>query len=761
MRRRSWRSSRRRFRGRVCRSRRRLSLAEAVPLYAELMSLALPEGRYAPLELSAKQKREQTLDALAGWLLEEAERTPVLRVWEDLHWADPTTLELLALYIEQSPTVAMMNVLTYRPEFMPPWAMRSHMTPITLNRLERPEVEALITQQAAGKQVPSEVIEHIVGKTDGVPLYVEELTKAILEADFLRECEAGYELTRPLSGVTIPATLQDSLMARLDRLPTIREVAQLGAVLGREFAYEMLQAIASLEETALQDGLSQLVNAELLYQRGRPPRAKYIFKHALVQDAAYQSLLKRTRQFYHRQVAELIEKRFPETVEAQPELVAHHYTEASLTEKAVAYWTLAGEKAIQRSANVEAVDHLSRGLELLRELPETPERSEQELAMELVFGPALVATKGYGDPKVGLAYDRAWEICQQIPESPHVFIVLRGRQLHEMLAGEVPKARKIAKDLMELAEQNRNSAMLVGGQHTLAQTNFYLGEFTEAMNHAEAGIAAYDRKEHKFPNWPGGHPGTQCYIWAALAAWMLGFPDRARELCESALALASEEASQPFNVALTRAQVTYVHAFCREAVIAQAQTEILIDLCLEERIPHWLEWGRTVHGWALAAQGQGEEGIAEVRRGIEAFRALRSRSEAVFLLSLHAEVCVELGQLDEGIWAIREAFDVMERNKAPWWEAELHRLRGKLLLAHCDGDHAEPEKAFSRALSTARHQQAKSLALRAAVSRARHWQAQGKADEARDVLAPIYGWFTEGFDTVDLKDAKALLSQLA
>ncbi len=295
-----------------------------MPLYAELMSLALPEGRYGPLELSAKQKRERTLDALAGWLLEMAERTPVLQVWEDLHWADPTTLELLALYIEQSPTVSMINVLTYRPEFAPPWTMRSHMTPITLNRLERPEVEALIGHQANGKQVPSEVVEHIVGKTDGVPLFVEELTKTILEADFLRERDGRYELTGPLSGMTIPATLQDSLMARLDRLPNIREVAQLGAVLGREFAYEMVQAIGSIEETTLQEGLGRLVDAELLYQRGRPPRAKYIFKHALVQDAAYQSLLKRTRLYYHRQVAELIEARFPEIVQTQPELVAHH-----------------------------------------------------------------------------------------------------------------------------------------------------------------------------------------------------------------------------------------------------------------------------------------------------------------------------------------------------------------------------------------------------------------------------------------------------
>jgi predicted ATPase len=450
-----------------------LALDEAIPLFASLLSLPLAEDRYPSLNVTPQQQKQQTLDAIVAWLLEEAERRPLLQVWEDLHWADPSTLELLALEIEQAPTAPILNVLTYRPEFAPPWPQRSHMTPLTLNRLERPEVEALIMQQADGKALPGEVVEHIVGKTDGVPLYVEELTKAILEADFLREHDGGYRLTGPMSGMTIPATLQDSLMARLDRLPSIREVAQLGAVLGREFAYEMLQAIASFEETTLQEGLDRLVDAELLYQRGRPPRAKYIFKHALVQDAAYQSLLKRTRQYYHRQVAELLAARFPETVQAQPELVAHHYTEARLTERAVTYWRQAGEQAgeqaLQRSANVEAVDHLSRGLELLRELPETPERVEQELTMELALGPALVATKGFADPKVGLAYDRAWELCRQIGDSPHVFIVLRGRQLHEMLAGEVPKARGIAEELLGLAERNHNAAMRVGGRHALGK----------------------------------------------------------------------------------------------------------------------------------------------------------------------------------------------------------------------------------------------------------------------------------------------------
>jgi class 3 adenylate cyclase/tetratricopeptide (TPR) repeat protein len=332
-----------------------LPIEETIPLYAELLSLPLPGDRFDSPKLSSQERREQTLDALTVWLIDEAERRPVIRVWEDLQWADPTTLELLRQCIDQSPTVSMMNVLTYRPEFVPPWPTRSHMTPITLNRMERNEVANLIIQQADGTTVPPDVIEYIVEKTDGVPLYVEELTTAILESDFLQVKDGAYQLTRPLSGLSIPATLQDLLMARLDRLPSIREVAQLGSILGREFAYDMLKAIGSLEEITLHNGLDRLVDAELLYQRGRWPRAKYTFKHALLQDAAYQSLLKRTRQYYHRQVGHLLEDRYPEIVESQPELVAHHYARSDESEKAVHYLGSYAELAATKYAHAEAI----------------------------------------------------------------------------------------------------------------------------------------------------------------------------------------------------------------------------------------------------------------------------------------------------------------------------------------------------------------------------------------------------------------------
>ena len=335
-----------------------LPLAEVVPLLAGLLSIPLPAERYAALTVTPQHQKQQTLDTLVAWLAAEAERQPVLVAWEDLHWADPTTLEVLGLVIEQAPTVPMLHVLTYRPEFSPPWPPRSHMTPLVLNRLERPQVEALITQRAGGKPLPAEVVEYIVAKTDGVPLYVEELTKMLLASPLLREEADQYVLTGPLHTVAIPDTLQDALMARLDQLNRAKEVAQLGAVLGREFAYELLQAIAPQDEDTLQAGLAQLVEAELLYQRGRPPRARYIFKHALIQDAAYASLLKSTRQQVHQQIAQVLEARFPALVETQPELVAQHYTAAGCTEQAVHYWQRAGQHASDRSAYLEAISHL-------------------------------------------------------------------------------------------------------------------------------------------------------------------------------------------------------------------------------------------------------------------------------------------------------------------------------------------------------------------------------------------------------------------
>src|SRR5262249_43013187 len=437
--------------------------------------MPLPAERYAALTLTPQQQKQQTLDALLAWMVAEAERQPVLVAWEDLHWADPTTLEFLGLVIEQAPTVPMLHVLAYRPEFSPPWPQRSHMTPLVLNRLERPQVEALVHQRARDKTLPDEVVQYIVAKTDGVPLYVEELTKMLLASALLRAEADQYVLTGPLHTVAIPDTLQDALMARLDQLNRAKEVAQLGAVLGREFAYELLAAIAPQDNDALQEGLTQLVQAELLYQRGRPPRARYIFKHALIQDAAYASLLKSTRQQVHQQIAQALEARFLALVETQPELVAQHYTAAGCAEQAVVYWQRAGQHASDRSAHLEAVSHCTTGIELLKSLPETPEHTQQALTLYIGLGAALQMTKGRAAAEVEHACPHAPVLCQQGGEPPELVPVLLGLWRYYLARPQLHMARELGDTLLRLAQCTDDSALSVIAHYVLGVTWFCLG----------------------------------------------------------------------------------------------------------------------------------------------------------------------------------------------------------------------------------------------------------------------------------------------
>ncbi|MBI3756738.1 MAG: AAA family ATPase, partial [Deltaproteobacteria bacterium] len=428
----------------------RFPQADMLPLVAALLSLPHPEGM-PPLTLSPQKQKQKTQEALVAWIIEEAERAVVYCAWEDLHWVDPSTLEVLTLFLEQIPTRRVFSVLTFRPDFTPLWNPRSYLTQLALSRLGQPHVEAMVEQVTGGKALPEEVLQQIVAKTDGVPLFVEELTKMVLESGLLIEADSHYELRGPLPPLAIPSTLQDSLMARLDRLSTVREIAQLGATIGREFSYELLQAVSLLDEGTLQHGLKQLVEAELVYQRGLVPQAHYLFKHALIQDTAYQALLKSTRQQYHTKIAQVLEERFPETKETQPELLAHHYTEASLLEQAIPYWQQAGQRAAQRSAYVEAVSHLTKGLELLKTLPDIPERTQQELVLQTTLGPVLIAAKGYTVPEVEQAYTRALELCRQIGETPQIFPVLRGLQIFYLIRAEHKTARELGEQLLTLA----------------------------------------------------------------------------------------------------------------------------------------------------------------------------------------------------------------------------------------------------------------------------------------------------------------------
>ena len=739
--------------------RQSLPPEEAVPLYADLLSLALPEERYRPLDLGAKQKRERTLDALAGWLLEEAERTPVLQVWEDLHWADPTTLELLGLYIEQSPTVSMLNVLTYRSDFVPPWTMRSHMTPITLNRLERPEAEALIGHQAGGKQVPGEVVQHIVDKADGVPLYVEELTKTILDSDYLNEEAERYSLTGSLSEMAIPASLQDTLMARLDRLPSLREVAQMGAVLGREFAYEMLRGVTGLDEPQLQSGLEQLVADELLYQRGRFPRSKYIFKHALIQDAAYQSLLKRTRQSCHQRVAELLEERFHETVEAHPELLAHHYTEAGNTERAVPYWRGAGERARAQSANLEAIAYLEKGIAMLRKIADNETHARQELALQVSLGHANIVAKGHGSAGAEAAYARALAICERLGDVPELVPTLFGLWRFYVVARSLDEANDVAMQLRRLAEEKQETERHVVAHYALGYTTLCMGRLGDARTNLESGITRYLPSQRSAEIYRAAQdPGVACRAYLAMTEWLLGFPELARGRMRESVALA-EELGDPFNLAYA---LCFPGAMVSEMSGGDTGTVVErgLDVATEGGFSLWVAFAK-VHRASLRYEDQRSDLVLdELRRSVVSIPEIGVLINSPYYMSLLARAYREAGRIDDGLRVLDDAQESIEARGERWWEAEVLRSRGELLLSRSPADGDDGQACFARALDIARHQNAKSLELRAATSLARLWRSQAKSSEAHDLLGPIYDWFTEGFDTPDLRDAKALLDEL-
>jgi class 3 adenylate cyclase/predicted ATPase len=731
-----------------------LPLAESVRLFADLMSVPAPEDRYPRLSMTAQQQRNATLDAIVAWLIELAEGTPVLMAWEDLHWADPTTLETLGMLIEQAPTAAVLVIATYRPELTPPWPQRSHMIPITLNRLERPEVEMMVGHLADGRPLPREVVDHIVAKADGVPLYVEELTKAILGSGVLEARGDAYVLTGALAQLHIPETLQDSLMARLDRAPRLREVAQLGSVLGREFAYDMISALAGLEEEMLQSGLGQLVVDELLYQRGRPPRSRYLFKHALIQDAAYQSLLKRTRQQYHQQAAKLLEDRFPEVASTQPELVAHHYTEANCPAPAIAYWHKAGMAAASKSANLEAIDQFRRGLAVVETLSDPRERAERELDLQMALGPALIATRPHSHPDIGRAYARAWELCRQFGDHRREFTALRGLQFSYLNLLDMEKSQHFAEEASRVAERLGDAPGLVGAHMALGQTLFFQGKLEPALARFRRGLEIFD-PNMQFQDWPGPHPGVQCQFFLAVISWMLGYPDRSLDELRAAVRSA-ETLEHPLTLAQTLCFVALVHIFRHEPPAAADYAGRAFKICEEHRIAQFHAYALCVGGWATGASGESEKGLAQIAQGVNGYGLGASQH---MLLALQADAQLAIGNLEAALASVAAGLKAVEKAGGAPLEAELHRLKGEALLAGA-GTVSEAEAAIEKSIDVARRQNAKSWELRAAMSLARLRRQQGRPQEAVALLAPIYGWFTEGFDTTDLKEAKALLDQL-
>jgi class 3 adenylate cyclase/predicted ATPase len=746
------------------------NMQETLPLFTALFSLLTP-SQYPPLNFTPQKQKERTLQALVQLLVAQAERQATVSVWEDLHWVDPSSLEFLTLLVEQIPTTKLLLVLTFRPEFTPSWKPRSHISQLVLNRFGKKQVEAMIEQAAAGKFLPTEVIEQIRVKTDGVPLFVEELTKSVVES-VESIGSIGSPRHMPVH-LAIPATLQEALLARLDRLSTARQIAQLGATLGREFSYELLHAVASTSETDLQTALTKLVEAEILYQRGVGEQARYFFKHALIQDTAYQSLLKSTRQQYHQQIAQVLQEQFPDTKATQPELLAYHYTEAGLFAQAVRYWQQAGKKSVDRSAYVEAINHFSKGLELLKTQPDTSERVQQELALQVALGGSLMAIKGYAAPEAGKAYARARELCRQVGETPQLFSVLGGLAAFYMIRGELRTGRELVEQLLRLAQSLQDPALLQSAHYGMGEVLFDLGELPQSRTHLEQAITLYDPKKRRFR--ASHDPGVACLSIAALTLWSLGYPDQALKRMQESLTLA-EELSHPFSLSFALHCAATFHACRQEGQTAQERAEALITLSREQGFTLRAATGTVLRGWVLAKQGQVAEGIVQMRQGLALCRAAGAEVWTPSYLALLAEACGKVGQEEEGLSLVAEALALVDKTGQRVGEAELYRLKGELTLQQLSvissqlsvtdprplnpDPQGEAEACFLKAIEIAQKQQAKSWKLRAAMSLARLWQQQGKRTEAHTLLSEVYNWFTEGFDTKDLQEAKALIEEL-
>jgi predicted ATPase/class 3 adenylate cyclase len=733
-----------------------LSLAEAVPLLAALLSFPLTAD-YIPLTMSPEQQKQQTLHALLTILLRIAAQQPVFFVMEDLHWVDPSTLEFLSLLVDQGPTARILALCTFRPDFSPPWTGRSHCTQITVHRLPRQQAVEVIHQVAHSKTLPPEVVEQIVAKTDGVPLFVEELTKMVLESGLLQEREERFELTGPRPPLAIPATLHDSLMSRLDRLAAVKTLAQLGATLGREFSYALLQVVSPWDEATLRRGLHQLVEAEFLYQQGLPPQATYVFKHALIQEAAYQSLLRSTRQQYHQRIAQALEAQFPDVVEAQPEVLAHHCTEAGLAEQAVGYWQRAGERSNTQSAYVEAVAHLTKGLEVLKTLPDTPTRAQHELDIQIALGHALAGTKGQASLERGHAFARARELCHQVGDTSRLFTVLVGLRLFYLNRGELQSACALDEECLTLAQRQQDPALLMAAHYVRGTGLYWLGELVPSRAHLEQAMVLYTpQQEHSLILPP---PGVPCLSYAALTLWMLGYPDRALTRSHEVFTLV-QELSHAYTRTRALVYAALLYGLRREWSTVQELAEAALVLATEQGFVQWVGPATFSQGRALAAQGQYEAGIAKMQQGLAAIRAM---GEVIRpgTLGLLAEAYGRIGQAEDGLRLLGEALTAMHNTGERLYEAALYCIQGVLLLRQTVPDAFRAEACFQQALAAARRQQAKSWELRAATSLSRLWQCQGKRDEARELLTEVYSWFTEGFDTADLQEAKALLEALA
>ena len=729
---------------------------DEIELLAELLSLP---SSAADLNLSPQRKRQKLFEASIHQLEALARARPVLMVFEDAHWIDPSSRELLDLIFDRVPGLDVLLVVTFRPEFQHGWSGQPHVSMLALNRLGEGDGVVLVERLAGNAGLSHEIVEEIVERADGVPLFVEELTKAVLESADRDNRVAAVLGTSPLPNLAIPATLHASLIARLDRLgPVAKEVAQIGAVIGREFAYELIAPLAQRPEKQLQAALDQLGDAGLLFCRGTAPHASYLFKHALVQDAAYSTLLRGRRQELHARVAAALEQHFSDLVERQPELLAHHLTAAGDTERAVDQWLKAGQHAATRLAYLEAIAHLKRGLGLLHSLPESPVRNGREIELQLALGLCLYPAKGAVEAKP--VYMRALELAESSGEPQQRFEALYGawQSTRDSVSGGIAAARSLSERLLRMAEPEGDDGLRLQAHHSGWTTRLHAGDPAKTREHADAGRLLYDPEKHASHRLVyGGHdPGVCAQLSGALAEWLLGYPDKALPSIAEGLALA-ERIAHPFTLGLALLQSSEVYLNLREPERALRQLDAAEAVAAEQRLSLMSEPG-MLRGAALLEQNAVDEAIARIREGVAKWTGLGRTKDLPYGLAFLAEGLARHGDRAAALAALREGLEIADATGEHKWDAELHRVTGTVLLAENKLD--EGQAALQEAIRIAQAQHAKSLELRAVRDLTRLWGEQGRRAEARVLLAPVYGWFTEGFDTADLKEAKALLDEL-
>ena len=738
--------------------------ARDAALFAEMLSLP-DDGRHPVLELTPQQRRQHTLAALISQVATLLRQNPVLMILEDAHWADPTSLELFSRIVDRLPTLRVLLIMTYRPEFQPPWLGRPHVTPLTINRLTEREVSTLIDRIVGKTPLSASARQDISERTDGIPLFVEEMTKAVLEAE--SESVAMYLTAAvPPPALAVPASLHASLMARLDRLGSAKEVAQIGAAIGREFSHALLAAVMDKPEAELNAALERLISTGLLFRLGAPPHAAYLFKHALVQDTAYGTLLRGQRRGLHARIAETLESLFAEITETRPELVARQCTDAGLIEKAARLWGKAAQRSLERFALIEAVAQFTRALDQIASLPATPAQRREQIKLQVGLANALYHTKGFGSAETTAAFDQARVMIEQAErlgehlEDPLLlYSVLYGFFIAKFMIFDGDAACALARQFLALAEQQKATAPIMIGHRLLANTLLCMGDAAEGLAHLDRALALYDPAVHRPLATRFGHDvGAAILTFRPLALWSLGYPKTALLETDRAIVAARETDHVPTLLfALTLTALT--HVCCRDHTAATVHLEECIALAQQE-VPYIKHLATGNRGCALAQTGKPSEAIQAISAAIVGLRTIGASVWGTAWLAHLALAYAELGKLDYAWRYIDEAMTAVETTKEGWYQAEINRIAGEIALKLQEPDTAKAEEHFERALAVARQQQAKSWELRAVTSMARLWRDQCKPRQARELLAPVYGWFTEGFDTPDLKEAKALLDEL-